>query len=913
MLAALDAQMVNTTLGHIPPATPMLLSRHVLLYLQLWSSTLVTALTAQTFFPSAVPLAVRSPTFSCWLDTRNGTNLMAEWPTYWNDQNGCGWAGFIKVDGVPHQWLGHYNAENASTLLGITVTPTRTILALQAGPMQLNVTFLSPIEMIGYASPFHSAIYTWTQFRRTGEKHNIQLYTDINAGAFLFYERDDGSSCFCIAAWVTNSSSTEIEWDSKQTTNAAYLQARSSTPRSTFTDVAEDSLVFHAISINHPNRQSAIGSGKTIREQGFAFGSGINLTSDEVDKMGTINTVLAHAVDLGMTDTISSVAWAVGIVRDPVLTFLGANRHAYYWSHYATLDDAIDAFITDFPSARLRALALDKQILQDARAVSQDYADLVSLAARQAMAGIEITVAAENGGYNTSDVLAFMKDVGNSHASLIADMDHRRVNPTETIYAAMPALIYLNASLIGPLLEPLLRFQNSSQYGNLYAASDLGTFYPSAPGNPDDNAMYGIENSGNMIIVALAHARGSGDGSIIYRYYNLFKKWADYLTTNTLIPGQQTPSDARNTLLGQNHGNHTNLAIKGIIAIQAMSEISQIMSDVAQATQYQSTAANLLQSWTEMASSSGSLIWSYGDSSSFGLMYNFLADKLLGLNLVPSSIYEAQSSRLSDKTSTFGPPLSSDSNSYTRSDWSMFCAAAAPDTTTRDLLISGVHSRASLNTTSGTFSNIYNAQNGLGLDVNSPQNGFATPAQGAMFSLLVLSVGNKTVAVPPVAQPAPTSSSSLPKPVGRRASIGAIVGGVLGGLVIAAVLLLLFLLQRRQRQRRESKGEDFSTTPRPFRAPPLNITKETFDMPSLATPLTPSSSKVALLRSPSSEATSPLSHPVNSPSSSAREGSSSAVGPVAEELRMEVANLRREMAELRAGQGMLEDAPPMYQ
>lgn len=62
-----------------------------------------------------------------------------------------------------------------------------------------------------------------------------------------------------------------------------------------------------------------------------------------------------------------------------------------------------------------------------------------------------------------------------------------------------------------------------------------------------------------MIILALAHARSSGDGSIIHRYvrsfwvprisnvttdtlcvqYNLFKKWADYLTTNTLIPGQQ--------------------------------------------------------------------------------------------------------------------------------------------------------------------------------------------------------------------------------------------------------------------------------------------------------------------------------------------------------------------------------------
>jgi hypothetical protein len=144
----------------------MLLSRHaILLYLQLWSSSLVTALTSQPFFPSAVPLAVRSPTFNSWLNTRNGTNLMAEWPKYWNDQKVCipyhcsapcsdcscaqaySWAGFIRVDGVPYHWLGNYLPVNGSTLLGITVTPTRTILAHQAGPMQFNVTFLSPIEV----------------------------------------------------------------------------------------------------------------------------------------------------------------------------------------------------------------------------------------------------------------------------------------------------------------------------------------------------------------------------------------------------------------------------------------------------------------------------------------------------------------------------------------------------------------------------------------------------------------------------------------------------------------------------------------------------------------------------------------------------------------------------------------------
>ena len=49
-----------------------------------------------------------------------------------------------------------------------------------------------------------------------------------------------------------------------------------------------------------------------------------------------------------------------------------------------------------------------------------------------------------------------------------------RVNAVETLYAAFPALMYIDPSLGKPLLEPLLRFQASPDYGIAYAARDLG-------------------------------------------------------------------------------------------------------------------------------------------------------------------------------------------------------------------------------------------------------------------------------------------------------------------------------------------------------------------------------------------------------------------------------------------------------
>ncbi|KAJ7195683.1 hypothetical protein GGX14DRAFT_674779 [Mycena pura] len=856
---------------------------------QLWISSLAAGLTPQTFFPPSVPLAVRSPTFNAWLDTHGGSNPMETWPMFWNGNHTLGWTGYIKVDGVAWHWLGDPGPGNASTWLSTTITPTRTILAIQAGPMQLNVTFLSPVEPSDWVRQSLPFSYVYVDGASTdGKTHSIQLYADISA------------------EWISNSEETAIQWQSKQTANTVFHQITSSAPSSVFQDVAEDTIAFHAIALTQGSRQSVIGYDVTLRTQ-----SGNVRTSDF--KL----PVFAHAVDLGTTDTVSSIAWAVGVVRDPILTYAGVDRHSYYWSQYATIDDAIDAFITDFPSARDRALQLDQKILQDAGRVSSNYADLVSLATRQTMAGVELTVSKNSAGeWNTSDVMAFMKDVGSS----------QRVNPTETIYAAMPALVYLNASIIGPLLEPLLQFQNSSQYGNPYAAPDLGTSYPAAPGNAGNNSMYGIENSGNMLILVLAHARSTGDGSLIARYYNLLKRWADYLTTNTLIPAeQQFPADTLDTNLGQNSGNITNLAVKGIIAVQAMSEISQIMGDAQQAQQYGSTAETLMQSWTNLASSSGEVLWNYGDTSSSGLMYNFMADKLLQLKLLPFTTESSGVFNAPAALPSFGFSLSSDPSStfYTRSDWTLFSAAMA-NASARDLLIAGVHKRASLNSSIGAFSNVYNVQTGLGAAPLAYPNGFSSPAQGAMFSIISLNVPNKTVNVATPLQASGSGSGSgsssatgQPSPLlhKKNKNTGAIVGGVIS-IVMVVLLAVGFLLHRRWKQRRDAAH--LLVTPRGFHTPSFIAETQSVSLPMIADSrgTTPTPYPQHL---PGSKAelfhlqTRPLT-PISQPPMSQTPSTSGTTSSGAANLRTELEDLRREMAQLRAAnQGAMQDPPPMYQ
>lgn len=47
----------------------------------------------------------------------------------------------------------------------------------------------------------------------------------------------------------------------------------------------------------------------------------------------------------------------------------------------------------------------------------------------------------------------------------------------ETLFAAFPMLLYIDATIGGLLLEPLLRFQGDAAYTAQFAASDIGSLY----------------------------------------------------------------------------------------------------------------------------------------------------------------------------------------------------------------------------------------------------------------------------------------------------------------------------------------------------------------------------------------------------------------------------------------------------
>ena len=95
-----------------------------------------------------------------------------------------GWTGLIRVDGTAYTWMGNPSPlPEVVNQTSFEYTATRSIFSLVAGPVNLNVTFLSPVfptDLKRQSLPFSYVDVSISS--SDGESHDVQLYTDITSG-----------------------------------------------------------------------------------------------------------------------------------------------------------------------------------------------------------------------------------------------------------------------------------------------------------------------------------------------------------------------------------------------------------------------------------------------------------------------------------------------------------------------------------------------------------------------------------------------------------------------------------------------------------------------------------------------------------------------------------------------------------
>ncbi|KLO09278.1 DUF1793-domain-containing protein [Schizopora paradoxa] len=680
----------------------------------------------------AWPLAVKNPYLNTWyLPGTDQLNLNAVWPNMWpGASTNTSWYCGVMVDGKAYRVMGDalVPSTKSTTQESVQMTLTQTTVVYVTGPVNVTLNFLTPItatDLTRQSLPF--SYFSITAESTDKKTHTVTIYSDITA------------------EWISGDGNAVVDCVEDTQNDFVILQTSLQDPQP-FVEINEHAQDSSSLFAMKNNSGVFFRAGVNASVRGSAMNStGLDNSVDLDISSHPMNNpvdVFGISVDLGKIQNLTApVVWAIGVIRDPSIRFTSLSgdvqlRSPYYRLNFTTAYDMVSKlstvsyFVNDFDTATNASNQLDKQIAGHSADISSNLSDLLILVTRQAMSALEITVSKNpDGSLNSSDIMAFMKDMGSVGGG--------GVNAVDVMYAAFPMYLYLNPAIGGYLLKPLLVAQDTPQYSQPYAAQNLGVDFPNATAqNVEHN--FGIEHSGSMLIMLLAHLQASGDTTLVSQHYNMVKGWANYLVKNSLNPGPQQTSIS-DGIIGIDLANLTNLSLKGIIGIGAMAKISTLMNMNDDALMYDNTAKSFILLWQNLSISQDQtqILSSFGDQNSSGIIYNLYADKLLQLGLVPKSAILISLSSIfigCSGSNNFGIPLDSRTPNVTRADWMMFAAAASDDFVLQNALVSLVHSYAfsASNNLVAPISPIYDPSSG------NSSGGTNSPAMGALFAALAL-------------------------------------------------------------------------------------------------------------------------------------------------------------------------------
>ncbi|KAN0113464.1 hypothetical protein V8E52_007745 [Russula decolorans] len=570
--------------------------------------------TAQIAVPltTSLPLEVRSPYLNYWTSPSNASDNTTTSAEFFAKAL-SGRTVLLRIDGVTHLIFGQLALANRSNVTGSFITPTRTIFTLDVGPVEVSVTFLSPIEP--YDRVRQSIPFTYTSFELNvtdGKTHNIELYAHVQSGSFF-----------------ATDSVQNVTWSTASTFRSVFetvqLQNQQSLTESVHGQAEWGQIYFatarsNAVTFGVGSVDSLI---STFSNRGSLYN--VPVVGSEEEGLSNTTTAFAFSRNLSAVAHNASAVFAFGFIQDPAVQSIDPNgqpqnRVPFFRTKYLSISDLVS-------SASQLYLRLDAKVFNDTASYPLDhYPTLLSLVTRLVFASTVLTVGETSEGMlNSTDAMMFVKNIGGASAT-------NRVNPVEVLYAAFPMFLYFDSSLGGLLLEPLLRYQAWPNVNPQYTARDAGTSYPNTS-IPNETHDQGIEQTANMLLMIYAHARMSGDVTLIQTHISRMKNWTEFLVGSTLYTAQQETANLLTI------SNQTNLAIKGIIAIKAMS----VMNEVAgQSGAYSTIADAYYAQWKSHAlGSDNHLLVQYGDESSWSLGENMFADLWLQTGLISQDIFAA--------------------------------------------------------------------------------------------------------------------------------------------------------------------------------------------------------------------------------------------------------------------------------
>ncbi|KAF2139584.1 uncharacterized protein K452DRAFT_289584 [Aplosporella prunicola CBS 121167] len=787
------------------------------------------AVDASALTPPVLPLIVRNPYLSTWLNDARDVPW-SKWPMFWTGAE----VGFSLLASVPdthtvYPLLGRphdslqksapgYNVSEAiyqgakydASVTNLTYhIPAPDPVTAGSAPLELVISFLSPITP---TSTLRQAIPASYIAVHVSGSFDIDVYIDVNG------------------QWVSGKRESRIVWDLGLTNVDEAIGFKTWRVRRETEELFTENvpggnaqaewgtLHFTASSdVRHECGTSAV-----LRQRFSATGTLQNEVDNNFRGIMEEEPVFAFSKSFQLAGNKSSsspvtdsVLFTIAHIQDPIVQYASARGLTYMrplWkSWFPSEEQLLTYHYLDFSNAASLAANYSDQLAVDAyESGSDQYVDIVALSARQVMGATSFSGTPE-------EPLLFLKEISSNGNSQTVDV----------IFPAWPFFLYTNPRWGAYLLEPLIEHMNSGQYPNTYSMHDLGASFPNLTGHADGRDEYmPVEECGDMLIMGLSlvnsltyetghepqsiwsqigssnydetkmnpfalnigshegieHIDDTWGGSIkgatqaqkwLRKSYGLWKQWTGYLIEFSLEPHNQLSTDDFAGWLAL----QTNLALKGIVGIKAMSELASTLDNDADASYYRNISDVYIKKWQEYGiSRDGSHAkLAYDWYGSWTTLYSLYADALLCFHptitnasstsaghtlynpsrgrtqeplqppklpgsrkpittdFIPHHVYKIQSEWYAAVMQKYGLPLDS-RHLYTKSDWE-FEAAAVTSEKVRAEILDRVAKWLNETSTDRPFTDLYQTEGEGGFP---GPNFFARPVVGGHFAFLSL-------------------------------------------------------------------------------------------------------------------------------------------------------------------------------
>ena len=604
----------------------------------------------------AIPLIASDPYLSIWMpaDTMTRTDS-AHW---------CGKVkpirGEITVDGVPFRFLGTGSAKEAK-LTALTVSPLTTSFVSEADGIELEASFTTPAlpdDLDILSMPV--TLLRFIARPKDGKAH------DVSVSFFL-------SDRLCYNEEIT-----------PEMTGAQFVMDGLNVAWRGQLDQKPLCHTGDHFSIDWGYLYLASKAGVQPLNNGLSLD-----WSGRVDAETEVRAVVAY-------DDIASI------------NYFGDLCKAWYRRNGAQVTDAIRFAANRFDELLSRAAEWDERVQNDALVIGEDYRQLVCASFRHTFAAHKL-IATPKG-----DMVLLSKE--NDSNGCIGTVD--------VSYPSIPLFLKYRPELVNALCLPVLEFASMPVWPYDFAPHDVGR-YPYAtgqvygakintnggythppyylyPAGSDVFSLRGqmpVEECGNMLVMLAAAQAYGADKSLAESYRPLLDKWVKYLVEFGEDPGEQLCTDDFAGHLARN----VNLAAKAMVGVACYGRLTG-------QPEYEQKARDMAKRFTERVGNGGDTPLTL-DGNGWSMKYNLLWDKVLKLNLLPASFYEAETRSYLKRMNAYGLPLDSRAD-YTKSDWICWTAALAESDDVRAQLLAPIAKMLRETTTRVAFSDWYDTKTG---------------------------------------------------------------------------------------------------------------------------------------------------------------------------------------------------------